>query len=285
MAATLPRSAALVTGCSTGIGRATALALHAAGHSVYATSRQVASLNELADLGLRVLPLDVTDESSMSSAVDTVAAEHGSVGVLVNNAGYSLQGSIEETSLEDVRAQFETNVFGLVRLCQLVLPGMRAHGAGTIVNMGSMGGRFTFPGGGFYHASKHAVEAVTDALRLEVSAFGVRVVLIEPGPVQTAFGDTAVSTIAEQDEDGAGGPYDQFNRELAARYASAYDGRSGRLAVSAEDVARVVVRAVHSRHPRPRYAVGAVAKGMIAGRRLAPDVVWDRFMRAQWPTP
>ena len=133
----------------------------------------------------------------MSAAVDIVVAEHGSVGVLVNNAGYALQGSIEETSLEEVRAQFEANVFGLVRLCQLVLPGMRSAGTGTIVNMGSMGGRFTFPGGGFYHASKHAVEAVTDALRLEVASFGVRVVLVEPGPVQTAFGDTAMSTMTE----------------------------------------------------------------------------------------
>ncbi len=287
MASNRPTAAALVTGCSTGIGRATALALHEAGHPVYATARQVSSLAELADRGLEVLAVDVTDDASMSAAVDLVVAEHGAVGVLVNNAGYSLQGSVEETALADVRAQFEANVFGLVRLCQLVLPGMRAAGAGTIVNMGSMGGRFTFPGGGFYHASKHAVEALTDALRLEVSSFGVRVVLIEPGPVQTAFGDTAVSTLAEDasEDDGAGGPYDQFNHELAARFAAAYDGRSGRLAVSAEDVAKVVVRAVSSRHPRPRYAVGAIAKGMITGRRLAPDVVWDRFMRAQWPTP
>jgi NAD(P)-dependent dehydrogenase (short-subunit alcohol dehydrogenase family) len=147
-----------------------------------------------------------------------------------------------------------------------------------------MGGRFTFPGGGFYHASKHAVEAVSDALRLEVASFGVRVVLIEPGPVQTAFGDTAMATLA-RDEDGASGPYDQFNHELAARLAAAYDGRSGRLAVPAAEVAKVVLRAVSSRHPRPRYAVGALAKGMITGRRLTPDVVWDRFMRAQWPTP
>ena len=280
-----PTAAALVTGCSTGIGRATALALHEAGHPVYATARQAASLAELAERGLTVLALDVTDEASMAAAVDVVVAEHGSVGVLVNNAGYSLQGSVEETSLDDVRAQFEANVFGLVRLCQLVLPGMRAAAGGTIVNMGSMGGRFTFPGGGFYHATKHALEAVTDALRLEVASFGVRVVLIEPGPVQTAFGDTAVSTIADDSGADAGGPYAQFNHELAARFASAYDGRSGRLAVSADDVARVVVRAVSSRHPRPRYAVGAVAKAMITGRRLTPDVVWDRFLRAQWPTP
>jgi NAD(P)-dependent dehydrogenase (short-subunit alcohol dehydrogenase family) len=153
--------------------------------------------------------------------------------------------------------------------------------------MGSMGGRFTFPGGGFYHATKHAVEALTDALRLEVSSFGVRVVLIEPGPVQTAFGDTAVSSLTEEPgADGAAdGPYAQFNHELAARFAAAYDGRSGPLAVSPEDVARVVVRAVSSPHPRPRYAVGAIAKGMITARRITPDVVWDRFMRAQWPTP
>ena len=208
-------------------------------------------------------------------------AEHGSVGVLVNNAGYSLQGSVEETSLDDVRAQFEANVFGLVRLCQLVLPGMRASAGGTIINMGSMGGRFTFPGGGSTTRPSTRWRRVTDALRLEVAGFGVRVVLIEPGPVQTAFGDTAVSTIA----DDGGGPYAQFNHELAARFASAYDGKAGRpRGLSGR---RREGRGARRRASAPATALrgGRRRQGDDHGRRLTPDVVWDRFLRAQWPTP
>ncbi|MCU0265275.1 MAG: SDR family NAD(P)-dependent oxidoreductase [Actinomycetia bacterium] len=277
---TTPSTAAVVTGCSSGIGRAVALRLAAAGYPVYATARRVDTLADLADAGLPTLPLDVDDEASMVAAVDRVVADHGAVGVLVNNAGFALQGTVEETSLDDVRRQFETNVFGLVRLTQLVLPGMRDQGFGRVVNIGSMGGRFTFPGGGFYHASKHALEAVSDALRLEVEAFGVRVSLVQPGPVRSAFADTAVRSIGEGD-----GPYAQFRRDLARRYSAAYERGATTWAISPDEVAKVVVEAVHSRRPRPRYAVGVVARSLLAARRVAPDRVWDGLVRAQWPTP
>ena len=160
--------AVLITGCSTGIGRATAERLAAAGHTIYATARNESSIEDLEDLGCRTLALDVTDEASMKAAVDAVVAEEGAVGALVNNAGYSQSGAIETVAMEDVRRQFETNVFGLIRMCQLVLPGMREQGAGRIVNISSMGANFTFPGGGVYHATKYAVEAISDALRFEV---------------------------------------------------------------------------------------------------------------------
>ncbi len=273
--------AALVTGCSSGIGRATALALHDAGYAVYATARRAETLQELADRGISTLALDVTDESSMQAAVDRVVAEHGAVGVLVNNAGYSLTCTVEEASMDEVRKQFETNVFGLARLCQLVLPSMRAQGWGRIINIGSMGGRITLPGGGYYHASKHAVEAISDALRLETAPFGVTVSVIQPGPVQSAFADTAVATI---DLGAAPGPYAAFNHELAQRYATAYSGKSAERNVTPEAVASAVLRAAGD-HPRPRYAVGVVAKSLITGRRLLPDVVWDRVVRSIWPTP
>ena len=277
-------TAALVTGCSSGIGRGVALTLHAAGYSVYATARRPEVLNDLADAGMSTLALDVTDEASMAAAVARVVADHGAVGVLVNNAGYALQGTIEEADLAEVRRQFETNVFGLVRLTQLVLPGMRAQGWGRVVNIGSMGGRFTFPGGGFYHASKHAVEAVSDALRLEVAPFGVRVSLVQPGPVQSSFGDTAIASISGGGAD-AGGDYADFNAELGERYAAAYSGAPSDLNVSVDDVAKVVLRAVRSEHPRARYAVGMMAKTLITTRRLVPDPVWDRIVKATWPTP
>jgi NAD(P)-dependent dehydrogenase (short-subunit alcohol dehydrogenase family) len=191
---------ALITGCSTGIGRATALRLHRAGMTVYATARKLDSVADLEDVGLRTLRLDVTDHSSMVQAVARVEAECGAVDVLVNNAGYGLSGTFEETSSEAIREQFETNVFGPVQLTRLVLPGMRRKGAGSIVNLSSIFGKYAVPGGGYYHATKHSIEALSDALRVEVSSFGIRVMVVQPGPVLTEFGvpyvagmDTTVS--------------------------------------------------------------------------------------------
>jgi NAD(P)-dependent dehydrogenase (short-subunit alcohol dehydrogenase family) len=224
----------------------------------------------------------------MQAAIDRVLSDQGGLGVLVNNAGYALQGPVETTPLRDARAQFETNLFGMVRLTQLALPGMRAQGWGRVVNVSSMGGRFTFPGGGFYHASKHAVEAVSDALRYEVAPFGVAVVLLEPGPVSTAFGDTAVATIdAAPDEATAKGEdaYAGFRRALAVRYAQAYDGSRMRLTSSPDAVAGVIVRAVRARRPRSRYTVGPVAKTMIGLRRFAPSPVFDAVIRSSFPVP
>jgi NAD(P)-dependent dehydrogenase (short-subunit alcohol dehydrogenase family) len=237
-------------------------------------------IEDVAALGCRTLALDVTSEESMVAAVAAVEAEHGHVEVLVNNAGYALQGPVEEASLDAVRAQFETNVFGLTRLCQLVLPGMRAAQSGRIINIGSMGGRFTFPGGAFYHASKHAVEAISDALRLEVAPFGVHVSLVQPGPVVSAFVDSAVDSVDVTD-----GPYAEFNRQLVDRYRQAYDGSSSNLEISPEKVADVIASAATSSRPRSRYAVGTMAKTLITTRRLLPDVAWDTVVRQAWPTP
>ena len=171
----------LVTGCSSGIGAATAAHLADAGWTVYATARRPETLGELERKGCRTLALDVTDEGSRRAAVEAVEAAEGAVGVLVNNAGYSQSGAVESVADERVRAQFDTNVFGLLAMCRLVLPKMREQRWGKIVNVSSMGGRFTFPGGGVYHASKHAVEALSDAMRFEVKGFGVDVIIIEPG--------------------------------------------------------------------------------------------------------
>ena len=163
-------TAVLITGCSSGIGRAAALRLaRRRDLTVYASARRPESLDDLARAGCEVVGLDVTDEASMVAAVTRVVAAHGAVDVLVNNAGYGEFGTVEETALSKVREQFETNVFGLARLIQLVLPGMRAAGRGRVVNVSSMGGRLVFPVGGYYHASKYAVEAISDALRFEVS--------------------------------------------------------------------------------------------------------------------
>jgi NAD(P)-dependent dehydrogenase (short-subunit alcohol dehydrogenase family) len=275
--------AVLITGCSSGIGRATAERLADGGWTVYASARRLASIEGLAERGCKLLELDVCDETSMRAAVERVAGAEGAVGVLVNNAGYSQSGAIEDVPMDQVRRQFETNVFGLVRLTQLVLPGMRGQGWGKIVNLSSMGGRLTFPGGGFYHATKHAVEAISDALRFEVRGFGIDVIVIEPGLIKTAFGETAVATIEQATPDA--GPYADFNAAVARATAGAYDGPLGKLGGGPEAVAKKIEKAIGARRPRTRYPVTPSARLILAQRRLLPDRGWDAFMRTQFPPP
>src|SRR3954470_20147082 len=237
-----PSKAVLITGCSTGIGRATAERLTASGHTVYATARRPESIADLEGKGCRTLALDVTDEASMAAAVKTVEGAEGAVGVLVNNAGYSLSGALETLPMDEVRRQFETNVFGLLCMCQLVLPGMRRAGRGTVVNLSSMGGRLVFPGGGAYHATKFAVEALSDALRMEVGGFGIDVVCVEPGLIRTEFGTTAASGVGADD-----GPYAAFNRSVAKSTRDAYEGPLSRLGGRPDDVAAAIERALVGR--------------------------------------
>src|SRR4029077_13496538 len=180
---------------STGIGRATAEHLVVRGWNVYATARKPESIADLAKRGCKTLALDVCDDASMRTAVETVERAEGAVGVLINNAGYGLEGAFEEVPMADIRRQFETNVFGLIAMTKLVLPAMRRQRWGRIVNLSSMGGKLTFPGGAYYHATKHAVEALSDAPRFEVKGFGIDVIVVEPGPIRTQFGDTAIGSI------------------------------------------------------------------------------------------
>jgi NAD(P)-dependent dehydrogenase (short-subunit alcohol dehydrogenase family) len=276
--------AVLITGCSSGIGHATAEHLAGRGWTVYATARRTESITDLAERGCRTLAVDVTDEDSMRAAVAVVEAAEGAVGVLVNNAGYSQSGALETLPMDRLRAQFETNVFGLVRMCQLVLPGMRRQGWGRIVNVSSMGGRLTFPGGGAYHGTKHAVEALSDALRFELRGFGVDVILIEPGLIKTRFGETAASSIDAAVADGDD-PYADFNAAVGAATAEVYEGPLARLGGGPETVARAIERAISSRRPKTRYKVTPSARLILAQRRLLSDRAWDAFLRTQFPTP
>ena len=275
--------AVLITGCSSGIGYATAERLLDDGYAVYATARRPESIQALAARGATTLALDVTSEESMTDAVNRVIEAEGGVGVLINNAGYSQSGAVESIPLDEVRRQFETNVFGLIRMCQLVLPNMRARGEGRIVNIGSMGGRLTFPGGGIYHATKYSVEAISDALRFEVRGFGVKVILVEPGLIVTNFGEVAAGAVQSgADRDGA---YASFNRHVAEITAGAYKGPMAKLGGGPEVVAATIAKALASRRPRPRYAVTPSAHLLIGQRRITPDRIWDLMMRAQFPTP
>jgi NAD(P)-dependent dehydrogenase (short-subunit alcohol dehydrogenase family) len=279
-----PSKAVLITGCSSGIGRATALRLAGAGWTVYATARRPETLGELQAAGCRTLALDVTDEQSMQAVVTEIERSEGAVGVLINNAGYSQSGAIETVPLQAVRRQFETNVFGLVRLTQLVLPKMRAQRWGKIVNVGSMGGRLSFPGGGHYHATKHALEAISDALRFELRGFGIDVILLEPGLITTEFGEAATASMADVELTGDD-PYAKFNTTVGAVTKGAYDGPMKLFGGGPDRVAKVIERALKRRHPPARITITPSAKVTIAMRRLTPDRLWDAAMRSQFPQP
>jgi NAD(P)-dependent dehydrogenase (short-subunit alcohol dehydrogenase family) len=276
--------AVLITGCSTGIGRATAAYLAEKGWTVYATARRVEALADLEAKGCRTLALDVTDEASRTAAVAAVEEAEGAVGVLINNAGYSQSGAVESVPDERVRAQFDTNVFGLLAMCRAVLPKMREEGWGKIVNVSSMGGRFTFPGGGIYHASKHAVEALSDALRFEVKAFGVDVIIIEPGIIRTNFGETALREIDAGTQDP--GPYGEFNRAVGEATAGVYEeGPLAKLGGPPEAVAKKIEAAITARRPRPRYTVTPSARVLISGHSLLGSRGWDAMLSGQFPRP
>jgi NADP-dependent 3-hydroxy acid dehydrogenase YdfG len=285
--------AVLVTGCSSGIGEAAARRLASKGWTVYASARRLDSIAHLSQAGCELLELDVTDEGSRKAAVEQIVAEHGAVGVLVNNAGYSQGGPVEQVPLQAARRQFETNVFGPIGLIQLALPGMRAQRWGRIVNIGSMGGRLTFPGGGLYHATKHSLEAISDALRFEVKGFGVGVTLIEPGLITTEFAKTAVATVAEAQTAGAADgaaagaddPYRAFNAKLAAMTAGVYDGPTRHLGGGPEVVAKAIERAISRRRAPTRMLLTPSAWLMVAQRKLMPDRLWDATMRSQLPQP
>jgi NAD(P)-dependent dehydrogenase (short-subunit alcohol dehydrogenase family) len=281
--------AVLITGCSSGIGHETARHLQTGGWTVYATARRPEALADLAEAGCRTLVLDVTDETSMRAAVDEVEAAEGQVGALVNNAGYSQSGAVETLPMDRIRAQFETNVFGLVRMCQLVLPEMRRAGKGRIVNVSSMGGKLVFPGGGAYHATKFAVEAFSDALRWEVRDFGIDVSVIEPGLITTRFGETAAGSISgteEAEAADADDPYARFNAAVGATTQGIYEsGPLARLGGGPETVARAIEKAITARRPRTRYKVTASARLALAQRKLVTDRAWDAMMRTQFPSP
>jgi len=269
--------AVLITGCSSGVGRTTALRLARHGWTVYATARKQETIGDLASSGCHLLTLDVCDEASMLSAVTTVERIEGAVGVLINNAGYGLEGAIEELAVPDLRRQFETNLFGPVRLTQLVLPGMRRQQWGKVVNISSVGGRITVPGGGAYHASKHAAEAMSDALRFELRDFGIDVIIIEPGAIASRWTEKAVSDLARRTDPAS--PYASLDQAVAQQLESAYHGLLALAARDPEAVAKVVQRAITAARPKTRYVVPPVARLFIGVHGLLPERAWDALMR------
>lgn len=261
---------AIVTGASSGIGAATARRLHARGYTVYAAARRLELMAPLAQAGVRPVHVDLTDDTSVSEFVSRVLAECGRVDVLVNNAGYGSLGALEDVPMAEARRQFDVNVFGLARLIQLVVPHMREQRSGRIINVSSIGGKVHVPLCIWYHATKFAVEGLSDALRLELAPFGIDVVVIEPGAINTEWHAVAAENLqAMSGHGGYAGDAAALGRILsAAGFAS-----------RPEVIANTIVRAAQARRPRTRYAVGLGAKPVIFARWLLPDRVFDRLVR------
>ena len=264
---------ALVTGASSGIGAATALKLKSLGYTVYAAARRVDRMRDLAKAGINVLALDVTDDASMQAGIDSIISMSGRIDVLVNNAGYGSYGAVEDVSLQEARTQFDVNVFGAVRLIQLVLPHMRRNRSGTIVNITSMGGKIHTPLGAWYHGTKFALEAISDCLRMEVQPFGIDVVVVEPGGIKTEWAGIAANKLLEVSGNGA---YATQARPMAESMI----GETSRERQSPPElIAETIGKAVTARRPKTRYAVGFGAKPMIFMRGLLSDRAFDGFMR------
>jgi NAD(P)-dependent dehydrogenase (short-subunit alcohol dehydrogenase family) len=270
---------ALVTGASSGIGEATALKLREAGYTVYGAARRVQRMQHLTKQGIQPLAMDVTDDTSMRDGVEKIIADNGRLDVLVNNAGYGSYGAVEDVPLQEAREQFEVNVFGAARLTQLVLPHMRAQRSGTIVNITSMGGRMYTPLGGWYHATKFALEALSDCLRMELKPFGIDVVVIEPGGVKSEWGGIAAQKVRAVS---GTGPYAPQGNAVAESLSSEANERR----MSSPDlIAKTIVKSVRARRPKTRYAVGFGAKPMIFLHNTLPNRTFGAFMRRATGVP
>lgn len=261
---------ALVTGASSGIGYETALALAKTGMTVYAAARRLDKLQPLVKAGIRPVEIDVTDEASMQHVVQAITAQHNRIDVLVNNAGYGSYGALEDVPLAEAKRQFEVNLFGLARLIQLCLPHMRKNRSGRIINVSSIGGRFGEPHGAWYHATKFAVEGLSDSLRMELRQFGIDVVVIQPGAIQTEWMGIAQQGLLDMSGKSAYGP-------LATKHAAMLE-TAKKQGSAATVVARAVVAAATARKPRTRYAIGNGAKPLLFLRRLLSDRQFDSLM-------
>lgn len=264
----------LITGASSGIGKAAALEFAGKGFIVYGAARRVSEMSDLLTRGINVVELDVTNEQSMVSCVGHIIDKEGCIDVLVNNAGYGSYGAVEDVSIDEARRQFEVNLFGLARMTQLVLPSMRQNKFGRIVNVSSIGGKVYTPYGSWYHATKFAVEGFSDCLRLELSPFGIDVIIIEPGCIKTAWGQIAADNLNKTSAKGA---YAQNASRVARKMAEMYAGDNLTKPVI---IARTITKVVMARKPKTRYVVGYMAKPSLFFRWLLCDKMFDRMIKS-----
>jgi short-subunit dehydrogenase len=265
----------LITGASSGMGKATAQQLISEGHIVYGAARRVERMQDLEKAGGHAIAMDVTQPEQVKAAVDRIIGEQGKVDVLVNNAGYGLYGAIEDVTLEEARRQFDVNIFGLADITRQVLPHMRKQKSGKIINLSSMGGRIYTPLGAWYHATKHALEGWSDALRLELKPFNIDVVVIQPGIIETEFGNVLIDPMLKRSE---GSPYEPMAKAVANATQSSYE-KGG--ASSPKVITNLISKAINSDRPKTRYAAGKFAKPMMWIRKNLGDRVFDRVVMSQ----
>lgn len=269
-------STILVTGASSGMGKDTAMRLLRDGHTVYVAARRLDQMQDLKDLGAIPVKMDITQDEDILAAVRTITSVHGGVDVLVNNAGFGMYGSVEETSIEDARYQFEVNLFGLARLTQLLVPAMRERGAGKIINLSSMGGKIYTPLGAWYHATKHALEGWSDCLRLELAPFGIDVVIIEPGIIATEFGNVLLDPMLKRS---GNGPYKALAQGIAKGTRDSYDKPGAASPPSV--VSEAIAKAIAAKKPQTRYAVGKLARPLMLLRTFLGDRIYDKVIMSQ----
>lgn len=260
---------ALVTGASSGMGKDFAKALIKEGMIVYAVARRVEKMDDLKQLGAIPLKMDITNEEDIQSVIDRITADRGRVDVLINNAGFGMYGSVEETKIEDARYQFDVNIFGLASLTQKVIPLMRQQESGKIINISSMGGKMYTPLGAWYHATKHALEGWSDCLRIELESFGIDVVVIEPGGIETEFGEVMQGPLFERS---GNGPYAYIVEGYKKMMESGFKGSPVTV------ITNLVIKAVRAKKPKTRYVAGKFAKPMMFIRKWFGDRIFDKVV-------
>lgn len=267
------KKVAIITGASSGMGKSTAFNLHQKGYKVYGMARRIEKMSDLKEMGMEVVSLDLTKDESIVAAVKTVLEREGRIDVLVNNAGYGSYGSVEEVPIEEAKRQFEVNIFGLARITQLVLPTMRKQKSGRIVNISSMGGKMYTPFGAWYHATKYALEGWSDCLRIEVKQFGIDVAIVEPGGIQTEWGDIAMENLEKVS---GNGPYADMVMKVVASSKKTKDNLTPVMVLGEE-----IAKAASEAKPKTRYLKGYLAKPLVGMRKWLGDSMFDKILLSQ----
>lgn len=264
----------LITGASSGIGKETARVLRQKGFVVYGAARRIEKMQDLEQEGIRTLKMDLVDNDSIESGIERILQEEGTIDVLINNAGYGSYGSLEDTPIEEAKVQFEVNVFGLARLTQLVLPHMRKKHSGKIINVSSIGGKIGEPHGAWYHATKFAVEGLSDSLRLELKQFGIQVIVIQPGAIKTEWNGIARENLLKVSGNTA-------YKDLVQKHVKMLARADEKMGSDPIVIARAIAKAVMTKNPRTRYAAGAGAKPILFLRKILSDKLFDRLLLSQ----